>query len=81
MNGVKTYTRNRMEYNIAQNPLLGEDTISDHNNVEFLLKASHILKIFKLILIILNTSYFVGIVFMIISDACRSIAHDLGHTD
>ena len=61
--------------------MLGEDTISDHNNIEFLLKTSYMLKILKLVIIILNTSYFVGILFIIISDMSRSIAFVVGNTD
>jgi len=68
-------------YNISKDPAIGEDTISDHNNIEFLLKTGYIIKTFKLIIIILNTSYFVGILFMVISDVCMAIANDLGHTD
>jgi len=70
-----------MEYIIAKDHMLGEDTISDHNNIEFLLKTSYFLKILKLVIIILNTSYFVGILFIVMSDLCRSIAFDLGDTD
>ena len=52
---------------IKNDPLLAEDTISDHNNVGFLMKTGHGLKIFKLVIVIITTSYFVGILFMIVA--------------
>jgi len=47
---------------------MGEDINEDHNKIEVLLKTSYGLKIFKLVVILLNMSYFVGFIFMISSD-------------
>ena len=55
-----------MEYLIANNPLLAEDTVSDHSPVNFLMKISHALKIFELVILILNVSYFIGIIYLIV---------------
>ena len=60
---------------------MGEDTILDHNKIEALLKTCYMLRIFKLMVIIFNMSYFVGMIFMIIADSCMAIAHELGNTD
>ena len=60
-----------MESDINDDPMLGEDTLSDHNNIEYFMKVGNLLKILKLVLLILNTSYFVGITFLIFSDATR----------
>ena len=71
----------KIEYNIETNPLIGEDTISDHNNIEFMMKISNVLRILKLVLIIVNTSYFVGILFMIFAEVTMAISKLLGDTD
>ena len=39
------------------------------------------LRILKIVVIILNMSYFVGIIFMIIADVFKAIAYELGDTD
>ena len=45
------------------------------------MKVGYALKIFKILLIIVNTSYFVGIVFMIMADLSLVLATKLGDTD
>jgi len=45
------------------------------------MKIGYGLKILKLVLVILNTSYFVGVIFLIMADVSMSVAHDLGSTD
>ena len=81
MDQIKKFAKYKIEYDIDNNPLLGEDTISDNNNIEFLMRVSNVLKILKLVMIILNTSYFVGILFMIYAEVTMTIAKALGHTD
>jgi len=78
---VKIHTISQIEKEIDNNPTIGEDTVTDHNNIEYLLKIGYALKIFKLVLVILNTSYFVGILFLIIADISMSLAYDLGNID
>jgi len=60
-------TKQRKLDKIEADPELAEDTISDHNNVDFLMNTTHCLKITELVVIILNISYFVGILFLIVS--------------
>jgi len=40
------------------------------------MKKGHMLRIFKFVTIIVNTSYFVGIIFYIISDLNMSMANE-----
>jgi len=78
---IKKHTISQIEKEIERNPTIGEDTVTDHNNIEYLLKIGYALKIFKLVLVILNTSYFVGIIFLIIADVSITLAYHLGDTD
>ena len=45
------------------------------------MKVGYGLKILKILLIIVNTSYFVGIIFMIMADVSFNLATILGDTD
>ena len=65
---IKDITKERMQKKIANDPNLAEDTLSDHNNVNFLMNMGHGLRIFKLFVVILNISYFVGIFVMIVAE-------------
>ena len=57
---------------IKKDALFAEDTSQDHNNVETLLKIKYCLKTTKLILMILNISYFLGMFWLIISSQIHS---------
>ena len=81
MSQVKINSINKIKEEIQNNPAIGEDTITDHNRIEQIMKVSYALKIFKLVLIILNTSYFVGIMFMIMADFSMSGAYEVGDLD
>ena len=54
--------------------MLAEDTINDHNNIGFLMKLGHFFRVFKLVILILNISYFFGIIFMIVAELARDLA-------
>ena len=74
MSKIKACTKANIIRQIKKRPDIGEDILNDHNNIEFLMKTGHMFRIFKLITIIVNTSYFVGIIFYIISDINVKIA-------
>ena len=71
---IKDFTKKKMKEKIKDDPLLAEDTISDHNNVNFLINMGHGLRIFKLVVVILNITYFVGVSFMIVSEINMTLA-------
>lgn len=50
---------------IKDDPLLAEDKINDNNQIEFLLTTKFILKTMKLVIIIMNFSYFLGMFWVI----------------
>lgn len=53
---------------MKEDPLIGEDTITDHNDVEKLLAFKYFLKFVKLIILISNLSYFLGMGWLIICE-------------
>ena len=71
MGYIKVFTKAKTLKDIAKNPILGDDTLSDHNKIEALLQTGYMLRILKLVVILLNMSYFVGMIFMIIADSCK----------
>lgn len=62
---IKRMMKRRTERRIKNNPELSEDIINDHNNIETLLYVSYTIKTFKLVIIIINISYFVGMFWLI----------------
>jgi len=44
---------------------LAEDTTQDNNNIEFIMKFGFFLKTLKLIIVIINSSYFMGVFWLI----------------
>ena len=56
---------------IKKDPLLGEDTTQDHNKVETLLLVKYIIRTLKLVLIILNLSYFLGLGWLSMCDTVK----------
>ena len=58
---------------IKTDPFIGEDTSQDHNKVEFLLLVKYILRTIKLVLIILNFSYFIGQIWLMICDIIKDL--------
>jgi hypothetical protein len=65
MDMIKTKMRERTERKIKNDPNVGEDTINDHNNIEEIMLTGYTLKTLKLVIIILNLSYFLGLVWII----------------
>lgn len=65
MEMIKTKMRERTEKKIKNDPNIGEDTINDHNNIEEIMLTGYTLKTLKLVIIILNLSYFLGLFWII----------------
>ena len=58
---------------IENDPDLGEDTLKDNNRIEFLLFISYGFQTFKLFIIIVNISFFVGMFWLIYCDVTMQI--------
>ena len=50
------------------NPIIAEDIINDHTGIEDMMKLTYCLKTFKLVIIIFNISYFLGMLWYIFAD-------------
>ena len=57
----------RLQYNIANDPVFAEDSLSDHNKINFQLNVTNLLGILKLSTIILSITYFIGFLFLLFS--------------
>lgn len=63
----KQYQKN-LDHIIANRPDLAENTLLDNNNISRLITINNVLRIFKLVLIILNISYFLGFAWFIVCE-------------
>ena len=62
---------------IERDPSLANNLDVDSNKIEELLMISYFLKIFKLVIIILNVSYLFGICWLIICEAVYDFQFDI----
>lgn len=66
METIKDYYKERSLDRIEYDIEFAEDTINDNNNIEFFIQVGYALKTLKLAILILTTSYIVGVVWYII---------------
>lgn len=71
----KQYQKN-LDHIIANRPDLAENTLLDNNNISRLITINNVLRIFKLVLIILNISYFLGFAWFIVCELSYRINLD-----
>ena len=64
----------RTERLILQHPELEDNTDWDLNNIELQMTIKFFLTTFKLILIIFNCSYFIGIIWIVFADAVERLS-------
>ena len=69
-----------MEKIIQDDPVEAENISVDNNKISALIYTNFIMKIFKLVIIILNISYFLGFFWYIFCDLTMEIFYD-GHSD
>lgn len=80
MGAVKKLSQKRMEKQIEEDPIFAEDYINDHTNIERLLFISYGIKTIKLIILIMNISYFVGMIWLIYSEITMDILVESRHS-
>ena len=59
-----------MERLIREDHKLGEDTLKDHNNFNTIIFISYGVKTLKLIILIFNVSFFIGMIWLIYCEIC-----------
>ena len=72
MRAIKIIQRNRFMKKLIMDPDREENNYSDENKMDFVMLLGIMMKIFKLILIIANLSYFIGMSWLIM---CRLEYH------
>jgi hypothetical protein len=73
MGAIKSYYMNQSKKIILTDPVLASNTNIDFNKIEDLLLISYTLKTLKLVITIMNISYFTGIFFLIICEGVHDI--------
>jgi len=62
-----------MEERIKKDPDLGEDKLNDHNNIVYNIYLGNFLATTKLVIIIFNISFFMGVFWLVFCDLTRDI--------
>ena len=73
---IKKFSQKRMRDLIKTNPELAEDMDQDNNQIEFLMMVNYGLKTFKLIILIINISFFLGMFWLIFCDVTKEITEN-----
>lgn len=77
MNVVKKYRYKKTMAKIERDPTLATNLDIDSNNIEEMLVFSYFLKIFKLVIIILNLSYLFGVMWICLCEAIFDFKFDI----
>ena len=67
--GMKKYIDRKIKYD----PSIAEDNLDDHNNIVFILVVGYLFKTLKLIVIIMNISYFLGMFWLTFCFSTREL--------
>ena len=68
MEVIKNQYQKKLDDIIENDPDLAENTDQDNNNISFLITLNNVFRILKLVIIILNISYFLGFAWFILTD-------------
>jgi len=74
---VKDYWQSVVIKQMELDPELNEDFDTDSNKLEEMLLLNYFLKIFKLVLIIMNLSYLFGVFWMVVCEAVMDFQYDI----
>ena len=73
---IKKYSQDRMRELIKNKPELADDMDQDNNQIEFLMMVNYGLKTLKLIILIINISFFLGMFWLIYCDVTQKITEN-----
>jgi hypothetical protein len=68
MGAIKNYYMEKSKLNILRDPSLAMNVEIDSNKIEDLLIISYTLKTLKLVIVIVNITYFTGIIFLVLCE-------------
>jgi hypothetical protein len=81
MQQVHKINGERTQNLILKHPELEENTDLDLNNIEMQMTIKFTLQTFKLILVIFNCSYFIGIIWIVFADAIERMTEHKEHEE
>ena len=65
MEMIKAFNKKRLNRIIQTDEKQAEDWIKDQNKISYIIIAKHLLRIFRIVFILFNTCYFLGIFWFI----------------
>lgn len=71
MRQVKALFFNRLQMLIVRDPVMAENSDLDNNNITLILMITNFFRTFKLVIVILTVSYFMGMMWYIFCDLTR----------
>jgi hypothetical protein len=81
---INTFVKGRFDkqiQNIIENdPALAEDKDQDNNKIQDILMVSYAIKIFKLVVVILNITYLTGVIWLILCEFLLDFKYDISNT-
>lgn len=78
MQAIKKFLENRMDKKVQNNPDIDNDLMNDYNSFYILLIINYSLQTLKLLIMIFNTSYFTGIIWVMFCDFLEMINQKRG---
>ena len=78
---VKGQFERKMKWIIENDPVLAEDKDQDNNRIQDILTASYGIKIFKLVVVILNITYLTGVIWLILCEMLLDFKYDISNTE
>jgi len=78
---VKGYFERKILYLIQNDPELAEDKDADNNRIQDIMTMSYVIKIYKLVVVILNITYLTGVFWWILCEALLDFKYDISNTD
>ena len=73
---IKNFIKEKSIRMIKKDIIMAEDQISDHNNIDFIMKIRMGLKIAKFMIIIFNLSYFIGMGWLLFTELMQIMHND-----
>lgn len=77
MEKVKAHYQEQLQNLVKEKPELANDINADNNSIEEVLQISYSLRILKLVVIILNISYLIGLMWLIMCDCMNDFVFDM----
>ena len=81
MGYIKKFYQKKLEYLVANNDKLANNIVIDNNSIEEVLFIKYFLKLIKFVIIILNVSYILGMMWLIMCKAIEDFVYDVKYKE